>query len=148
MNSRVRSTPGARARLVALLGLEVVEDLRQVAVGAHLARDVEGDALLVGHREHQVGAAAVLELEQLVDVVAAGALPQLRRLQHRHQHLLRADRVHLLADDLLDLAVRPPAGRQEGPQPGADLARSPARTISLCEIASASAGASFSVGRK
>ena len=56
MNSRVRSTPGARARLVALLGLEVVEDQRQVAVGAHDLGDVEGDDLLVRQREHQLGA--------------------------------------------------------------------------------------------
>ncbi len=54
MNSRVRSTPGARARLVALLDLEVVDDQRQVAVGAHELGDVEGDRLLVGHREHEL----------------------------------------------------------------------------------------------
>ncbi len=62
---------GARARLVALLGLEVVEDQRQVAVGAHDLGDVQRDDLLVRQRQHHVGAAAVLELEQLVDVVAA-----------------------------------------------------------------------------
>ena len=33
-----------------------------------------------------------------------------------------ADRVHLLADDLLDLPVDAPAERQERPQAGADLA--------------------------
>ena len=60
MNSRVRSTPGARARLVALLDLEVVEDQRQVAVGAHDLRDVEGDDLLVRHRQHEVGARAIV----------------------------------------------------------------------------------------
>ena len=50
---------GARARLVAALDLEVVEDQRQVAVGADDLRDVRGDDLLVGHREHELGAAAV-----------------------------------------------------------------------------------------
>src|SRR5918997_1106668 len=120
MNSRVRRTP-ARGRLVPLLRLEVVEDLRQVAVGADLPGYVPGDVLLVAHREQEVGAAAVLELEELVDVVAARAPPGLRRLDHRHQHLHRADRVELLADDLLDLAMRPPAGRQPGPKAGADL---------------------------
>ena len=34
----------------------------------------------------------------------------------------RADRVHLLADDLLDLPVDRPAERQVRPQAGADLA--------------------------
>ena len=38
------------------------------------------------------------------------------------EELLAADRVHLLADDLLDLAVDSPAERQVRPEPGADLA--------------------------
>ena len=55
---------------------------------------------------------AVLELEELGDPVAAGRLPELGRREHRHEHLLRADRVHLLADDLLDLpCTRQPSGR-------------------------------------
>ena len=112
----------ARARLVALLGLEVVEAERQVAVGAHELGDVQRHALLVRHREHHVGALAVCELEQLVDLVAARAPPRVGRHQDRHQQLLAADRVELLADDLLDLAVHAPAGRQPRPQPRADLA--------------------------
>ena len=62
---------GARSRLVALLGLDVEEHQRQVAVGAHLARDVRRDALLVRHRQDHRRPLAVLELEQLVDRVAA-----------------------------------------------------------------------------
>ena len=42
----------ARTRLVTALGLEVVEDLRQVAVRAEL-REVEGHGLLVRHREDE-----------------------------------------------------------------------------------------------
>src|SRR5206468_255366 len=81
----------ARARLIALLRLEVVEDLRQVAVRAQDPRHMEGHALLMRHREHEVGAAPVLQLEELVDVVAPGLPPQLGRQHHRHQHLLAAD---------------------------------------------------------
>src|ERR1700683_3249140 len=84
MNSRVRSTP---ARLVALLDLEVVEDQRQVAIGAHGLGNVEGDGLLVGHREHQLGALAVGQLEQLLDLDAAGLAPRGGRLGHRAQAL-------------------------------------------------------------
>ena len=113
---------GARARLVALLGLDVVEHQRQVAVGAHVARDVERDALLVRHRQHERAPVAVLELEQLRDAAAPGAVPQLARMQHRHRHLVRADAVHLLAQDLLDPPVHPPSGGQVGPQARAQLA--------------------------
>ena len=115
---------GARAGLVALLGLEVVEDLRQVAVGAHDLRDVHRHDLLVRHGQHHGRAAAVLELEELGPdrVVAAGLLPPLRRVEHGHQQLLAADGVHLLADDLHRLLVHPPAGGHPAPQAGADLA--------------------------
>ena len=73
--------------------------------------DVEGDGLLVGHREHELRALAVGELEQLLDLDAPGLAPRLGRLQHWHQHLLRADRVHLLADDRHHALVHPPPGR-------------------------------------
>jgi hypothetical protein len=116
---------GPRPRLVALLGLQVVEDLRQLAVGADLTRDVEGDVLLVRHREHQLGPLAVLELEQLLDLVATRLAPELGGLHDRHQHLLAADRVHLLADDPLDLAMGPPAGGKKGPEARRDLADQP-----------------------
>jgi hypothetical protein len=117
--------PGARARLVALLDLEVVEQLGQVAVGADLARCVRGDDLLVGHRQDQLGVAPVAQLEQLVDLVAAGLLPQLGGLKDRHQQLRAADRVELLAHDLLGPAVGAPARRQPGPQARPELACEP-----------------------
>ena len=139
---------GARARLVALLDLEVVEAERQVAVGAHHLGDVLRDGLLVRHRQHELGAPAVLELEQLGDRVAAAALPQLGRVQHRHQQLLAADRVHLLADDLHHLLVYAPAGRKERPQPGAELADQPRADHQLVRERLGVAGACFSVGRK
>ncbi len=102
---------GARAGLVALLDLEVVEQQWQVAVGLDGRGYVGGDDLLVGHGQHQVGAAAVLQLEQLLDPVAPGAAPQLGGLEDRHQHLVAADRVHLLAHDLDDSLVHaPPSG--------------------------------------
>ncbi len=76
---------GARPRLVALLRLQLVEDQRQVPVGAHLAGDVPGERLLVGHRQDQLRPLPVFELEQLLDLIAAGPLPDLRRLQHRQR---------------------------------------------------------------
>ena len=59
-------------RLVALLGLDVVPELRQLLVAVDLARGQPGDDLFVGHRQRHVGALAVLEAEELlVDRVPA-----------------------------------------------------------------------------
>ena len=141
--------PGARPRLVALLDLQVVEDQRQVAVRAHLPRDVEGDRLLVRHRQHERALGAVLELEQLRDLAAAGAVPQLPGLEHRHQHLAaRRSRPspHAGSAPRGGAPAIPRAGRSTCPAPS--WRTSPARTISTCDSASASAGGSFSVGRK
>ena len=94
-------------RLVALLGLEVVPHLRELLVAVDLPRGEPGDDLFVRHGQRHVGALAVLEAEHLAadGVPAAALLPDLRRLHDRHEHLLAADGVHLLADDLLDLAA-------------------------------------------
>ena len=62
------------------------------------------------------------EHQRAVGRVAAAALPELERLDDREQHLLGAGRVHLLPDDLLDLAQHPVAERQ----PGVDARRDPA----------------------
>ena len=112
------------ARLVAFLGLDVVPHLRQLLVAVDLARGEPGDDLFVGHGEDHVGALAVLEAEHLAadGVEAAALLPDLCRLQDRHEHLLAADRVHLLADDLLDLLHHAPAGRQVHVDAGGELA--------------------------
>jgi hypothetical protein len=76
-------------------------------------------------REDVLGVLAVAELEQLVDSVAAASLPVGGRLEHGHQHLLTADRGHLLADDRLDPRDHPMAGGQVGPQPRPELADQP-----------------------
>ena len=82
---------------------------------------MERHRLLVSQREDVLRAFPILEPEELLDVVAACLLPQLQRRQDRHQHLLSADRVDLLADDLLDLLVHAPGERQHRPNAGGDL---------------------------
>ena len=82
---------------------------------------MERHGLFVRERQHEVAPGAVLEPEHDRDPDAAAYLPQLRRGQHRREHLLPADRIDLLADDLHDLLVDAPAERQERPQAGADL---------------------------
>src|SRR5262249_32470019 len=105
--------PAARTGLVAILRLEVVPGLRELPVALELAR-VEGEGLLVREREDEVAAGTVLHVEELRDPVAARRLPELDGRQHWREPLLRADRVELLADDLLDLPMHAPAERGEG----------------------------------
>ena len=59
-------------------------------------------------------------------MVALRLLPELDRREHGHEHLLTADRVHLLADDLHDLLVHAPAEREECPHASRDLPDVPA----------------------
>ena len=70
-----------RAWLVAELGLEVVEPDWQLPVGPDDVPEEVGHDLLVGHRDHHVPVAAVLEPGHLrADlVVAAGFAPQVGR---------------------------------------------------------------------
>ena len=112
-----------RPRLVPELGLELVPELGQLAVGGELWAEV-GEDLLVRHAEHDLGALAVLEAEHLLahDREPAGLLPDLGGLHARQQELLRADPVHLLADDLHDLRADADAERQQAVVAGHQLA--------------------------
>ena len=97
---------------------------RQLPVAPDDVAEEVGDDLLVGHREDHVAVAAVLEPDELgTDLLVAPALPpQVGRVDDRHLELLAADRVHLLADDLLDPLRHPEAERQERVDPGPELA--------------------------
>ena len=83
---------------------------------------VERHRLLMRQRQDEAPARAILEVEDLGNRDTPGRLPELGRRQHGHEHLLPADCVHLLADDLHDLLVHAPAERQERPEARADLA--------------------------
>ena len=111
-------------RLVAPLRLEVIDLHRQLAIRLDDVGQQQGDDLLVGHREDHVAAVAVLEAAQLrADrVVAAAGPPDVGRMHDRHLHLLGADAVLLLADDLLDAVVDPLAERQQRVDPRTQLA--------------------------
>lgn len=115
---------GAGAGLVAVLGLDLVEDHGQVLVGRALVLDQEGEDLLVGGAEEVVAALAVVEAEQLGAVLlpAAGRLVGLLRQQRGERDLLAAHGVHLLADDPLDIGQDLLAERQPGPHAGGGAA--------------------------
>ena len=70
-----------------------------------LAREV-GNHLLVRWPQEQVSPATILESKQIVKVFgpASGLLPQACRMYHRHGHLLTIDRIHLITDEVHDLA--------------------------------------------
>ena len=113
-----------RTRLVPELRLEVIEPDRQLPIRADDVAQEVGDDLLVGHRDHHVAVAAILEPGHLRPdlVVPAGFAPEVGRMDHRHLELLAADRVHLLADHLLDPLRHPVPERQQRIQPGTQLA--------------------------
>ncbi len=116
--------PAARARLVPPLGLEVIDHHRQLTPGLDDVGQQQPDDLLVGHRQDHLAPVAILEPGQLgADrVVASAGLPDVGRMDDRHLHLLAADPVHLLADDLLDALVDTEAERQQRVDPRSELA--------------------------
>ena len=57
--------PGTRAGLVAVLGLDLIDDERQVAVRVVEVLHHQGEHLFVGRREQHVGAPTVLQAEQV-----------------------------------------------------------------------------------
>src|SRR5439155_20461129 len=97
----------------------------QLLVALQLAR-VERERLLVRQRQDVPAPGAVLQAEELRNPGAAGRLPELDRRQDGREPLLGAERVELLADDLLDPPLHAPAERREAPEPGRELTDEPA----------------------
>ena len=116
--------PGPGPGLVAVLGLDLVDGQRQVLVGGIEVADQQGEHLFVGGPEQVVGALSVLEPEQIRAVLgpSAGGLVGFPGQQRREVHLLRADRVHLLADHPLHVAQHPVAQRQPAVDAGGGAA--------------------------
>ena len=104
----------AGARLVAVLGLDLVDRERQVLVRRVQVLDQQREHLLVRGREQVVAALAVREAEEVGAVLgpAAGDLVGLARQQGREVHLLTASGVHLFADHALDLGKHLEAKRE------------------------------------
>jgi hypothetical protein len=96
----------ARADLVAELGLDLVEVDRELPVAADLPAHDVGDHFLVRRAHHEIALVPVFQAQHVGTHLfpAAGLLPQLGGLDHRHHELERAGTVHFLADDPLDLA--------------------------------------------
>ena len=100
--------------LIAELPLDMIQDLRQLAVAADRLAQQVGDQQLVGGAVDQVPVVPVLEAQHLraVGVVAPGGAPQVGGLQRGHQQFLRADAVLLFPHHLRDVAQHAPACRK------------------------------------
>src|SRR5262245_19971022 len=87
--------PGLRSWLVAKLGLNLVPDLRQVAIGTNLAAGDCRKNFLVGHAETHVATGAVFETKHVLAhcFPASAFLPEFRRMESREIKLLRAHSV-------------------------------------------------------
>ena len=116
--------PRARTELVAVLRLDLVQRDGQVLVRRVHVFHEQCEHLLVRGGEQIVGLVAVLQTEDVVAVLlpTVGRLIRLARQQRGEMHLLRADAVDLLADDLLDLVEHGQAERQPCPDAGRGLA--------------------------
>ena len=116
-----------RARLVAELALDLIDQLRKLAIGLDDGAREVGDGLLVRHRQHHRMLGAILEPREVAadGVVAPRLLPELRRLHDRQQDLLPADAVHLLADDGLDVVDGANGERGQTVDAAGDAARQP-----------------------
>ena len=98
--------PEPGPHFVAEFPLNVVEIDRQIPIRLHrLAEDVDNHFLVGGTVQH-LPLVPVGDAQHFlaVVVVAAAFLPQLRRLDRRHQHFLGASGVLLLPHDTLDIA--------------------------------------------
>src|SRR5690606_29374347 len=110
-------------RLVAELGLDLVPDLREVPIRPKFVAGDVGEDLLVRHAEAVVAALAVLEAKHVFahHGPPPRLLPDLARMERRQEELLRPDRLHLLADDRLDLEQRAPRQRKLRVDAGGEL---------------------------
>jgi hypothetical protein len=102
--------------------LDVVDELRQLAVGIDLLPGEVGNHFLVGHGQHHVAVATVLEPAHFGTdlIVPARFPPDIGGVNDRHQHFLAADGVDFFPDDLLDLTHGAPAQGQQAEDTGAE----------------------------
>ena len=116
----------------------------ELPIGIDLAGDQGGNDLFVGWAEDPFLFRAVADLEQDVagGFVAAAFLPDIGWLQGGHEQFQGARAIHFLANNCSTLRrARSPRGRKVY-RPPVSLRIRPARSSSLCEMISASAGVS------
>ncbi len=140
--------PAARPRLVPVLDREVVPELRQLLVRLDLAR-VEGDRLLVRERQDEVAAVPVREVEDLRDLDRGRSPPRARPASGPGISISWPPIASISSRMICSILrwTRQPSGRYVQIPALETWRMKPPRTSSLCDSASASEGASRSVGR-
>ena len=115
---------GAGPGLIAVLGLDLEQQHREILVRAVLPLDRQGEQFLMRRPQQVVVIAAVLEAEHPVAIFGptVGGLVRCARQQCREEDLLTADGHHLLTNDVLDLAQHPQPQRQPAVQARTDRA--------------------------
>ena len=93
--------------LIAVLRLNLVERNRQILVGRILTLDHQGEHLLMSRAKQVVIFPTILQPEQVAAILGPpiGLLIRLPRQKRREVHLLETSRIHLFANDALDISV-------------------------------------------
>ena len=83
----------------------MIERHRELTVGTQLAADDGGYQFFVGWSEAEATTMAIFQSHKLRAVIVPTArfVPQLTRLQCRHENLMSTDSIHLFTHDVLDL---------------------------------------------
>ena len=103
--------------------MHLIPDLRQIAIGEQLGRQ-HCEELFRSKPQDVLDVLAVDHLEEVVahEVIPLRLPPDVGRVKGREDHLLTADGVHLLTDDVLDLEPDPLAQRKNCVVAGRELA--------------------------
>ena len=106
----------ARADFIAELAAHLIKILRQLAIRIDLTCCQRRDDLLGSRTEKPLATRAVLDLEQNIagSFGTTTLLPNVGRLQSRHEDFNRIRTIHFLADDLFNLAQSAESKRQKG----------------------------------
>ena len=118
----------SRSRLITEFCLDLIDHKRILGVGVRIFSYQMYRCLLVSHSKNHAAVVAVTETHQLrADTLkSSGLLPEGTWKHNREHHFLAVDRIHLFADDPLDLGSHP-------------FARSKQRIDTVCHILDISA---------
>ena len=100
-----------RSYLIPEFGLDLEEMEGKLPVGPDFLSHQMGDHLFVGRPKAEIPFMAIANTQQLLPILVPPStlLPKLRRDDHGQKYLLSPDFLHLLTNDLLDLADYPEA---------------------------------------